>query len=267
MAQMFKFLKTLLALYGENRVGLLAGAISYFAFFSVFPFLLLLITLLGFLDDRLVSFIMEFVETEVPYIGSLITVNISRVIYLRTTGIIAIVGLLWGSFGVLFSLEYALNKIFKAQKRKSLLRAFAEYIMFFAVISMLLVFSMAAKIFVFRIHNIFALLNFISDSLLMQQIAIFVLGFVASIAASFFTYKFIPNVELKNEHVIIGAFVVALIFEIMNSVFGLYINFAGLSKTFGSFAPLATLLLWFYFSSVIFLTGALFIKALQKPHN
>lgn len=263
--QMFRFLKTLLMLYGENRVSLMAGAISYFAFFSIFPFLLLLVTLLGLLDERLISLILEFVETQVPYIGSLISVNVSRGIRLRAEiGIIAIVGLLWGSFGVLFSLEYALNKIFKAKKHKSPLKIFVEYIMFFAVILVLLLFSVAAKIFVFRMRNIFALLNFIPDSLLSQQIAVFILGFVASIIAAFFTYKFIPNVKLRNRHVIIGAFVVALIFEIMNSVFGIYFNFANLSSTFGSFAPLAALLVWFYFSSIIFLIGALIIKTLKS---
>jgi membrane protein len=71
-------------------------------------------------------------------------------------------------------------------------------------------------------------------------------------------YRYLPAYRLAWRHVLKGALVTALLFQIGRWAIGLYLGRATEPTSFGAAASFAALLLWLYYSAQIFLIGAEF---------
>src|SRR5262245_4183791 len=86
--------------YGEHEGGRLAVAISYYAFFSLFPLLLVFVTILGIVlenDEDLQNRLIDGAVGQIPVIGSQL-----RTGSLPGSGVVLVVGLagaLWAGLG------------------------------------------------------------------------------------------------------------------------------------------------------------------------
>jgi len=98
--------------FGEDQGGNLAGLIAFRAFFSLFPLLLLMTTVLGYVlagDEQLRQEAVDSVLTQFPVIGEQIGVS-----SLEGNGLalaIGIGGSLWAGFGVVLATEAALDRV------------------------------------------------------------------------------------------------------------------------------------------------------------
>lgn len=98
--------------FGDDQGGNLAGLIAFRAFFSLFPLLLLLTTVLGYVlagDPGLRREAVDSVLTQFPVIGEQIQVST-----LEGNGValaIGIGGSLWAGFGVVLATEHALDRV------------------------------------------------------------------------------------------------------------------------------------------------------------
>jgi membrane protein len=69
-------------------------------------------------------------------------------------------------------------------------------------------------------------------------------------------YRYLPALRLPWRHVLIGAFVTTLLFQLGRWAIGLYLGRSTEPTSFGAAASFAALLLWLYYSAQIFLLGA-----------
>jgi len=70
-------------------------------------------------------------------------------------------------------------------------------------------------------------------------------------------FRLVPNRYVPRRHALIGAFAAAVIFEIMNRVFGFYIShFPTYKLVYGAFASVPIFLMWIYLSWMTILFGA-----------
>jgi len=74
-------------------------------------------------------------------------------------------------------------------------------------------------------------------------------------------YKILPDRRLIWHDVLIGAVCTALLFTLGKTLIGFYIGTVGVAKGFGAAGTLVIILLWIYYSAVIFLLGAEFTRA------
>ena len=74
-------------------------------------------------------------------------------------------------------------------------------------------------------------------------------------------YKILPERRLQWRDVLAGALCTALLFTAGKSLIGFYIGQAGVARGFGAAGTLVVVLLWIYYSAVIFLLGAEFTRA------
>jgi len=74
-------------------------------------------------------------------------------------------------------------------------------------------------------------------------------------------FKLLPDVTVRWRHVWLGAVVTAVLFVAGKSVIGLYLGSSAIASTFGAAGSLAIMMIWIYYSSQIFLVGALFTRA------
>jgi len=83
--------------------------------------------------------------------------------------------------------------------------------------------------------------------------------FIAALFAAI--YKILPDRKLQWRDVFVGAVVTALLFSLGKMAISFYIGRPSTTQGFGAAGALAIVLLWLYYSAVIFLLGAEFTRA------
>jgi membrane protein len=79
-------------------------------------------------------------------------------------------------------------------------------------------------------------------------------------------YKVLPEVHLSWGDVALSAFLTASLFMVGRVVIGKYLGHSTAVSVFGTASSLAVLLLWVYYSTLIFFLGAEITKIWKEPH-
>jgi YihY family inner membrane protein len=103
--------------YGDDNGGTLASSLAYSAFVSVFPLLLIFVTILGLVassDPSLHQKLLNAAAKQVPLIGNQLTGNVGALRRSSLLGlIVGLLGLIWGTTGLaqsgLFTMEQVWN--------------------------------------------------------------------------------------------------------------------------------------------------------------
>lgn len=111
--------------YGDSRGSLLAGGVGYFAFFSVFPAVLLAFTVFGVVlrnEPELLSSVKDSINELLPGFvktasnpQGIIDVSAPSAATLSVSGITSVLGLVWAGTGWLGALRDAIRQIFRVQ--------------------------------------------------------------------------------------------------------------------------------------------------------
>src|SRR5690625_648452 len=127
----------------------LSAQLAYFFLLSLFPFLLFLITLLGYLPLDVVSF-MDFIETYAPAeITDFLSTNITHLVNNQNTGLLSvgIIGTLWSASNGVNSITKAFNRAYAVQENRSF--SFSRLIAIALTIAMIIVIGIALLLSVF----------------------------------------------------------------------------------------------------------------------
>src|SRR5580704_8101135 len=103
--------------YGDDNGGVLVSNLAYSAFLSLFPLLLVLVTILGLVASANPSFrtkVLNAVALQIPLIGNQLTGNVHQLQRSSAIGlIVGVIGLIWGASGLaqagLFTMEQVWN--------------------------------------------------------------------------------------------------------------------------------------------------------------
>jgi membrane protein len=111
--------------YDRGGGGMLAGALAYYAFFTMVPALLLFVSLLGVLvEDQVLrdELVASFVD-RIDHIREVATVVIDGLADSGRTGtVVALLGLVWGASGFYGALQSAMARMFPGQRSRDFLR-------------------------------------------------------------------------------------------------------------------------------------------------
>jgi len=177
--------------------------------------------------------------------------------------VIGIIILLAGASSVFGELQSALNKIWDVPQSgdagllsliKSRLVSFALVLGFGFLLLVSLVFSAALAAFgrLFSDHLSLSAQLLAATNALVSFIGIFVL--IALIL------KYVPDVRLRWRDVWPGALATALLFTIGKALLGLYLGKAAVGSAYGAAGSLIVVILWVYYSAMIFYFGAEFTR-------
>lgn len=112
--------------YGEDSASYLASAVAYHAFLSLFPLMLLGLSVLGFLlaeDPTAQAEWIDRLSQSVPGLQDLIGDSLRAVVNQRAgAGLIGLIGLAWTGIGVVGAAGHALGKVFRVPENGSFLR-------------------------------------------------------------------------------------------------------------------------------------------------
>ncbi|MDX5436615.1 MAG: YihY/virulence factor BrkB family protein [Pontibacter sp.] len=80
-------------------------------------------------------------------------------------------------------------------------------------------------------------------------------------------FKVLPDAKIKWHNVWVGASVTAILFVIGKYVLTLYFQHDPLADTYGAAGSLVLILVWVYYTSIIFLLGAEFTQVYSRAHD
>ncbi len=145
--------------YGDDRGGQLAALIAYYGFLSIFPLLLLLVTILALFvgpDSHLAKQIENSALQQFPVIGSQLHDSIRALHRNSTWGfIIGILGLIWGSMGAIQNSQYAMAQIWNVPNvvRPNYWVRLLRTLLMMVALGVFLLLSTAAAAFVGSLHG------------------------------------------------------------------------------------------------------------------
>jgi membrane protein len=234
-----------------------AAAIAYFALFSLFPIILLTISIASFsldpsIDLTLIFRRMEFIA---PALGQLVGQNIDEIIKARgpITGF-ASVGLIWAGSTVFYTFTHTLNEIWGVKQRRSVWkrRGLAVVLVLLLVGPTLFLASVTGSL-------IAHLRNLLPAQIIEMGGGIsLVLAILLDVALFMMLYMVLPHGASSWREILPGAMGAGFLWELAKNGFlyfvSTYISVSNL--VYGSVTAIITFLAWAYLSSLIFLFGA-----------
>lgn len=261
-----QFLKSTVIQWLEDRPFQLASSLSYYTIFSLAPLLVIVIAIAGFAfgeaaaEQRIVGTIQGMIGEDSARAVQTMIENASRQ---PKTGIISaamgFIALLLGAGGVVGQLQTSLNTIWGVEPKPGQgVRGFLRQ----RFLSLAMVMGIGFLLLVSLIISaaITGLSRFIGRFVTVAYAVDVMVSLLLITSLFAMIYKFLPDVRIRWRDVWIGGLLTAVLFTIGKFLIALYLGRSGVSSTFGAAASLITILLWVYYSSLIFFLGAEFTQ-------
>jgi len=247
-----------------------AASIAYYALLSLFPFLLLVISMLGAVtaDDAdrvsVLSFVFRYFPTQLDFVtGQLDALRAARL----QLGVAGSLALIWGSLGVFGAVTSAVNEAWGVEKQRSFWKhRLVSFLMLVAAGGvMMLALLLVSLIQMAQATWFGAMLASYTWLTTLQTYAVRNLATGLLVIGLGLVFYFIPNAKTRFRDVWVGAVLTGLLWRLAFQGFAWYIRMnAGLKMIHGSVAAVIVFLLWVYVSSIILMYGVEFTAAYAR---
>ncbi len=258
---------------GRDNIFFMAAGLAFTVFTTLIPLLVLLFAGVGYAlasSETATREVISAVRRLLPFaseeiIGSLLAIMQSH----RAIGLIGLIGLVWAATAVVSSIRTVLNTVFEVQETRSIL------------VGKLFDLVMVVVLGVFFLLSI----GFTAAFTLVQELGTTVLRDVglradwvapaAALAAALFVnvvmftllYQTAPARPVPLWVAAAGGVTTSLLFELAKQPFRIYISLARegtLGPASGTLGAIVLLLLWIYYSALVFILGAEMAFALER---
>jgi len=263
----FQIIKDSIIGFGNNDSMTFAASTAFYTIFSM-PALLIIILNIGsafYVDDNavrneLLSQVSDLSGPETAETLDGIIQNVSNDTKGFVARIIAIGVLAFSATTVFVSLQNSINHIWHIKPKPN--KGYIKFIM-----NRLISFSMVASIgFVLLVSLvvdalIVVLFDYLAQFLngtnaMLVTITNFIFSQALLVVIFGLMYKILPDARVKWKDVWLGAFVTMLLFALGKYLIGIYMGNSDLGSAYGAAGSLVVVLIWVYYSVVIFLFGA-----------
>jgi len=246
--------------FGDDQAGNLTALIAYYGFFSLFPLLLVLVTVLGMIlrtNPDLRTRILDSALVNFPVIGTEISRNIHA---LGGSGVTLAVGIaltLWSGLGVVKATQTAMNTVWNVpfEHRPNFLRSTLRAVIMLGVLGVLTLASAAA--------------GTVGGG--SGQRWLVILGLAVSLVTNLFlfllAFRILTSENLTWGDVLPGAAAGSVAWTILQALGGYYVSrqLQGASEVYGTFAVVIGLLAWIFIGAQVTLLAAE-VNVVRKRH-
>jgi membrane protein len=247
-----------------------AAAIAYYALLSLFPFLLLVISMLGSVTaneaDRLavLTFVFRYFPTQLDFVTTQLDAFRQTRVQVGVAGSLA---LIWASLGVFGAITSAVNEAWGVEKQRSFLKhRMVSFLMLVAAGGVMIIALMLVGFMQVVEANWFV--GMVTRFQWMQAAQTLTFRYSATILLVFavgLVFYFIPNAKTRFRDVWVGAVLTGVLWRVAFDGFSWYIGKnSRLTMIHGSIAAVVVFLLWIYVSSVILMYGVEFTAAYAR---
>jgi membrane protein len=267
-------LKRTVKAFKENQLSVWAAALTYFGILSLFPALLVLVSVLGLIGTSVTESLIQNLEDVAP--GPAQEIFTSAIQNLEgargASGIAFVVGLagaIWASSGYVDGFMSASNAIYDVEEGRGLTKTLPVRL------GLTLVLMVLAAMIAFAVTLTGGLATEAGSLLGVGDTAVEVWGIakwpVLLLLVSLLLavlYWGAPNVKLPFRIVTPGSLVAVLGWVIASVAFAFYVaNFSSYNKTYGALAGPIVFLLWLWISNICVLLGAELNAELERSRK
>jgi YihY family inner membrane protein len=239
--------------FGDDQGGNLCALITYYGFMSLFPLLLVLVTVLGFVlegNPGLRNDILNSAVTDFPIIGDQIQRQVGSV---RGSGLGLAIGIIftfYGGLGVANAAQDAMNRIWEVPMRAR--PGFFPRILR----SLALIGTIGLGIIVTTVLS--GIGGGTASIGAWSRIGAVVVAFVLNVGLFALAFRVLTARDVGWGDVWPGAVIAAIGWEVLQAVGGAFVShqLKGMSETYGLFAIVIGLLLWIFLQARVVLYAA-----------
>jgi membrane protein len=247
------FLIAVFKKFSDDGAGQLAALIAYYGFFSLFPLLLVFVTVLGFVlqgNPNAQDSVLHSTLSQFPIIGNQLQNNVHS---LKGSGVALAIGLLGSLFaglGITGAAQNAFNQVWHVphKDRPNFIKSRLRGLGLLAILGVLSILSTIAAGFVTTGggHSVLAAIGGILVAL------------VANLLLFFIAFRLLTAQEVDTRDLLPGVLFAAVVWQILQHVGGYYVEHVvrHAKETSGLFAFVLGLLSWLYLGSQITLIAA-----------
>ena len=261
MSQFFTAMKRAGKEFGDDDMATYSAAVAYQVFFSLFPFMIFLIALLGVLQLQSVfDFLLKQSQAVMPGSAQSMLSNIVSQIQSQSSGGIMSFGVivaLWSASGGVRMLMHSMNVAYDVEDRPGW-KKFPLSVLYALLLAVLLIAS-ATMIFmgpklVQPIVSAVGMGSVFTTVWTYARIPVAILLLMLSVALIYWLF---PNYKQPFRFITPGAVIAVIVWILASLAFSFYVaNFSSYSATYGALASVIVLLLYFFITALILLFGA-----------
>ncbi len=281
---MLPLLKETVSEFQQDEAAQLGAALAYYAMFSIFPLLLLLVAGLGFVLrswDQAIDVQQQILSAAATNFSPQMAETLAAILsgvksQAGGATIVGLVTLLIGASGVFQQLDLSFNRIWDVPKPTE--SAGLLHTVWRTVRTKLFSFGMVLAVgFLLLVSMV---ISAVSQALLEQLQGLPVVGGAAGFALGLLIsfslntlvfmllFKFLPDTVVYWRDVWLGALVTALVWELAKYLLAWYIGRSAQSySAYGAVGTVLVLMVWIYFSSQILYLGAEFTQVYSRRHG
>lgn len=255
----FDFIVYFIIKIKNDDIFALGAQLAYYLILSFFPFLIFLMTIIGFsrLDSmKIIEGLSAILPSSVFELTSTIVVEVVENQYTGLLGVSIILSM-WAASSAFRAVTKGMNKAYNVKENRSLIKRVIIALIWTFALAFTITVSLVLLVFGDLIGNI--LVTYLPYSNLIKELwnlirYIMVLIIMICIFAGI--YRYTPAKRISWQEVFPGAIVSTIGWLIVSLGFSFYINnFSNYSRLYGSLGAVFVLMTWLYISSIILILG------------
>ena len=223
-----EILRVAITRFGEERGSEASASLAYYAFFSIFPMILVIIVVGSFFVDQEVvqNQLLSLLQGVIPGAKDLVIGNIERVLQSRgTVTLIALASLVWSATNVFNVLAKNINRAFPKAIVPDFIKGRLMGFSMFLALGLLMVLAVAMTTVAGLIPAIKIPFNGKSlHETLLWQIGSFLLPISINTLMFWAMYYWVPQVKVSRKASLISAVVTGAAWEVVNNAFTWYLS-------------------------------------------
>lgn len=266
--------------FQQDEAGQRGAALSYYAMFSIFPLLLLLLAIFGLVvqyTDAGQDARTTIISTVSRTFGSTFGSTLSDVLDVVAKGagsasLVGLITLLMGASGVFQQLDLTLNKMWGVERSSSsggivqtVTSVLRDRLIAFGMVlslGLLLVISLALTVVTQTLNSLFEqipLIGGVSGVVFGIVVALLLNTLIVALI-----FRYLPRTDVQWRDVWPGAVLTAVIWEIAKRLLALYIGGSSYASAYGLVGSVLVLMAWIYFTSQVLFLGAEFTQVYTR---
>jgi membrane protein len=264
-------LKGVIGAYGRLKISDHAAALTYYSILTVFPAMIVLVSLLGiFGDDSTVDALLKIIEKLAP--GEAATTfegAITGAVNASKAGLALVIGVvlaLYSASGYIGAFSRAANDIYEVSETRPFWKTLPRQVALTAFLMLMFAVTLAAMILTGPLADAIGDQIGVGNTFLdvFSIVKWPVLAAVVSVLFAILLHEG-PNVDRPYRELVPGAFLATLLWLLASGGFALYVaNFGSYASTYGSIAGVIIFLVWMWISNLALLVGATFNVELSR---
>lgn len=255
--------------FSEDRGTHMAAAIAYYALFSLFPLMILGVSIFGLVirdPDRraeVLTGLVDALPVNAPNVERQLTTLADQS---PTITLVALLVTAWSASALITAVRRSMDVAFSTDRARPLLRAKAIDILVLPALGFAFLATVALTT-AWRLvqREAESSLPFADDLRWAWDLGAFAIPALLTFLAFMFLYWLLPSLNVRLRHIWGGALLATVGFEAVKLLFAIYVaNYSNYDVVYGSLAGIMALLFWVYLSANILLFGA--EVAAETPH-